>query len=1621
MNKQNHKSAAAAQPVSGVSGPPTMLAVSIEPLPYPAVVYDVDGTIVRVNAAAVQLFEAEGPDQILGQNIYKTGESPSSPEETAATIEELRGGRGIRLPKWKFATFKGNRRLLDVVAIPVMAEGGRVEYIISFARDVTGEERAERQQALLAALVQSSDDAIVSISPDFKVMSWNKGAERLLGFTAEEAIGRSIAELYVVPEFRAHARALMQQDIESFREHPEIVRHLDVPLMRKDGTRVEVSTAISGIYNSSGKLLGMSDIIRDITERKRAEREQALLAAIVNASDDVIVSTSLDATIQSFNPGAERAFGVKSEQALGHKILEFVSPEEHERVIRLMADLKETGRAVSFRMRSLRKDGTPFDSWVNLFPTCDANGRVSAIGAVGRDITDLVKLEREQALLAAIVTSSDDAIIGLSPQGRITSWNRGAETLLGFSESEAIGQSVSLYLPPQAREFAEANVRSQLASAAEHKSLARIDTLLQRKDGSIIEGSVVASGIYDSTGALIGLSGIIRDVTERNRNLRELATLASIVNASQDAIVAVDREGKIIGWNPAAEQVYGFKREEALGRGLDLFVPAEELQRELETDRRILQTGETASFEHYPRGRDGQGLVSLVSVFPIRDAAGNIAGVGGIARDVTALKRIEQELREAQEYTRGLIESSIDAMVMVDGELRIMDGNQQLSRLTEVPKKALLGTPFERYFTDPAAARGAIKQTFAEGYVTNVELVVKTASGREVPVSFNGSLFYKTGKVFGIFGVARDVTVQRATERTLRAEREYSRSLVQSSPDALLVGDRELKLTDANERALELSGYARAELIGSRLTSLFTDPVHAQAVVERARDEGLVHDVELSLLTKGAREVPVALNASSFEDSEASGRRVVVALRDASEARRAQAANSLLASIVGSSGDAIYSESADMTLTSWNPAAEALFGYTAAEVIGHSAALLVPLDRRNELAQRIQRIRKTGKAETYETVRLRKDGGAVEVAVTQSPILDAAGEVAGLSVTVRDISERRRMEAELTKARDAALEGARLKSEFLANMSHEIRTPLNSIIGMTGLLLDTSLSPEQREFLGDVRESGDVLLGLINNILDFSKISAGKLVLEELDFDLAAELEGTVEMVAEQARRKGLELTVSIEPDVPRLLHADAGRLRQVLLNLLANAVKFTERGEVGVAVSKLGENPKETVLRFEVRDTGIGIPADKLPLLFQPFTQVDASTRRHYGGTGLGLSIARELVERMGGTISVTSAPGAGSTFWFTVRLAKQAGVGKPASERFAAMAGAKVLVVDDNPNSRRILERQLLSWGMRPSAAAGADEALGMLRAAAAPGAEPYRVALLDVMMPGIDGIELARRIKAEPALATTVLIFVSSAGPSREFKELLRGLDYAGWMMKPVPESSLYDALARVLEPAAEEKAGGPTEPAAGRPHAGGLRMPEGRKLRALLAEDNPINQKVATLQVRKLGLEVDTVANGREAVEAISRLPYDVVLMDCQMPEMDGYEASSEIRRRERQAGGRHTLIVAMTAHALPGDREKCLAAGMDGYVSKPVKLEALEHELATLLAAQPPSAAAAAASGTTAAVETVAPPAADAQTGSAARTDAGAGASGTAAQSGNSEGAGSPGAPAQPEPGAKLQT
>jgi two-component system, sensor histidine kinase and response regulator len=564
---------------------------------------------------------------------------------------------------------------------------------------------------------------------------------------------------------------------------------------------------------------------------------------------------------------------------------------------------------------------------------------------------------------------------------------------------------------------------------------------------------------------------------------------------------------------------------------------------------------------------------------------------------------------------------------------------------------------------------------------------------------------------------------------------------------------------------------------------------------------------------------------------------------------------------------------------------------------------------------------------------------------SKMPLRDEGGRIIGIFGIGKDVTQLKKTETELSKARDAALESSRTKGEFLANMSHEIRTPMNGVIGMTGLLLDTELTPIQREFSETIRNSADSLLTIINDILDFSKIEAGKLAFELLDFDLVETVEGALDMFAERARFKSIELACQIPGDIPRRLRGDPGRLRQVITNLVGNAIKFTETGEVVLRVAREKETETHVEIGFSIKDTGVGIPLEVQEKLFQAFTQADTSTTRKFGGTGLGLAISKQLVEMMGGQIGVRSEPGKGSTFWFSARFEKQSGTAESSPSIYVRdLFDLRVLVVDDNATNRQILRHQLFAWKMQKGSAAGGFEALELLRAAVAD-KKPYDLALLDMQMPEMDGMTLARTIKADPSISSTRLIILTSMGYMHTQEEL-KAAGIAAYLIKPVKQSKLFDCLVNVLGHADTERALGesaedltPASVTADLIHL--------RNARILIAEDNIVNQKVAVAQLKKLGFTVDAVANGNEVLSSLKEIPYDIIFMDCQMPEMDGYEASRLIRQAERaeNANGKAPVhIVAMTANAMAGEREKCLAAGMDDYLSKPVRGSELQAAL-----------------------------------------------------------------------------
>jgi PAS domain S-box-containing protein len=640
------------------------------------------------------------------------------------------------------------------------------------------------------------------------------------------------------------------------------------------------------------------------------------------------------------------------------------------------------------------------------------------------------------------------------------------------------------------------------------------------------------------------------------------------------------------------------------------------------------------------------------------------------------------------------------------------------------------------------------------------------------------------------------------------------------------------------------------------------------------------------------------------------------------------------------------------------------------DFIGESIHDLLP-DRADAYLQRLRQVIETGAGNEFED-RVELPSGGRWFWSNLQPIAAHNGEIIAVQNISRDITDRKSAEQALRKAiGDAEAANSKLmkvnkelerttamanemaakaeaaskaKSEFLANMSHEIRTPMNGVIGMTGLLLESDLTADQQEYAETVRSSADSLMSIINDILDFSKIEAGHMDLEVLDFDLRTTVEDVTDMLAIRAHDKDLELSCLVYPDVPSLVCGDPGRLRQILINLTGNAIKFTEQGEVFLRVTLEQESERHTTVRFSVTDTGIGIQEGQEPSLFESFSQGDTSITRKYGGTGLGLAISKQLAELMGGQVGVESEPGKGSTFWFTAVLEKQPEDRKPEVVIPEDIRGQRILVVDDHATNRLVLRELLRSWDCRFAEAEGGEQALDILHQALAE-ADPFRIALVDMQMPGMDGGTLGRKIKADPDLRLTHLIMLTSVGKRGDAAHL-KEIGFAAYLNKPVKKSHLYDCLVTVM--------GIPSSLAKERSipiiTRHGLEEAKKRRVRILVAEDNVVNQKVALRILEKLGYRADAVANGQEAVTALEKIPYDLVLMDVQMPEMDGFEATGMIRDPASRVRNHDIPVVAMTAHAMKGDREKCLEAGMDDYVSKPVTALALNKTLEKHLAA-----------------------------------------------------------------------
>jgi two-component system, sensor histidine kinase and response regulator len=644
--------------------------------------------------------------------------------------------------------------------------------------------------------------------------------------------------------------------------------------------------------------------------------------------------------------------------------------------------------------------------------------------------------------------------------------------------------------------------------------------------------------------------------------------------------------------------------------------------------------------------------------------------------------------------------------------------------------------------------------------------------------------------------------------------------------------------------------------------------------------------------------------------------------------------------IIETALDAIVGMDADGRIVDWNARAEITFGWPRSEVIGKVlSSTIIPARYRQAHERGLRYFLDSGEGSILDTrveiVALHRDGHEFPVELTVSHLRWNSTHF--FTAFIRDIAERKKTEQALHDAKNAAEAANAAKSTFLATMSHEIRTPMNGILGMTELVLDTNLTDEQRESLGLVRLSAESLLSVINDILDFSKIEAGKMELELIPFDLREALGETMKGLGVRADQKGLELVYEVQADVPEALLGDPSRIRQILINLVGNSIKFTERGEVFVTVTSESDDTSTARLHFAVRDTGVGIPLEKQAKIFEAFSQADGSMARKYGGTGLGLTICTRLVSMMGGQIWVESQPGQGSTFHFTLRLAIQDAPARRPPLNPEQLRDMHALIVDDNSTNRRVLHGMLTRWGMKPTAVDGGRTALQALEIAKSTG-HPFPLIVLDGQMPEMDGFALAEEIKKDPDLVGATIMMLTSAGQLGDAVRC-RELGISCYLVKPIRQGELLEGICNVLNQSPQRKAPLVTR------HT--LRESNHRS-RVLLAEDNMVNQTLAVRLLEKRGFVVTVAANGREALSAIERHEFDVVLMDVQMPELDGFEATAAIRGKELSTG-KHLPIIAMTAHALKGDEERCLAAGMDAYISKPIRTHELFATMETVMA------------------------------------------------------------------------
>ncbi len=1288
-------------------------------------------------------------------------------------------------------------------------------------------------------------------------------------------------------------------------------------------------------------------IERESALKLLAEREATLRQIYDSALDVIAVTRFSDGAYVRVNQQFSRFTGYSAEEVIGVPASELGFWTSDEQRAEFLRQLETNGCVRNFEQNFKLKDGTIVPFLLSAV-SIDIDGERCVL-TTSRDIGDIKETERrlsdsEEKFRQIFEKSSDAIVVTSLDSQKILEVNEEFVRRTGVTREQAVGSNaVELgFLDGTVRDAVFKQVRDQgfVGNLEVQLRLAGSESPVPALISSV---RVVISG----QNCVINVVRFISDLKQAERRLRESeATLRKILESSPDAVCIHDKRGRYVYVNEEFIRLTGFSREDCIGKAFWELGIWPDRQTSDEFAAAVFKNGEARNMQAIFRAKGGALVPSLISGVMV-DLDGQQCFMT-ISRDISDLKDAQLKLQESEASLRKIFESGLDPMAIMDITTGTWtDVNPEFCRFHGLTKEEIIGrSDLDTGIWADLAQREEFLRRIKAGGVRNMNVMVQTRDGRKIPSLISAVVVELSGRPCCV-AMARDISDLLEAERLLRESQATLRKIFDSIADPLYVIDiSDGSYLDVNDAFLKVFGYAREEVLGKHVwevphTKRSRDPMD-DVVDLYTRDE--VRNSEAAVLTRDGREIPCLISTVVLE---LNGMQCGLTIaRDISERKqqelKLQQSEEYFRNVIGASSDVILVLDYAGKIVLTGGAGREELGYAPGSMTGTTPFHLVHPDNLMEQAELTRyAFQNPEKVVRSEARILAADGRWVECEFMGRATTDPSGSPIFIS-TMRNITERKRAEQELANARDAALAASKAKSEFLSSMSHEIRTPMNAILGMSDLMSETELTAEQRRCLDTVIGNGTALLELINSILDLAKVESGRLSLEKVEFDVVELTEKIADTLAVRAHGKGLELALRFAPTLPSVVIGDPLRIRQVLTNLIGNAIKFTDQGQVLIEVEP---NPDSTVhgnLKFSVCDTGIGIEDDKLEHIFSAFTQADSSTTRRYGGSGLGLAIVERLVTLMGGDVRAESVPGRGSVFSFTVQLSVPEAPSlalRPIAD--PKIEGLRVLLVDDSATSRAIARAMLEAKGAIVTEADSVRSGLHSFEAATKQG-KPFGLLLVDSDMPDLDGFEMLNRLEQSNGARTPIIVMMNSTGLAGKLPPS-NGLDPMNYLVKPLKQRELYGTVQEILG------VGEPQEMAANsqlrNPPAPGEAEIVARPLRVLLADDSPDNRMLIRAYLKKTPYALDEAENGQLAYDRYIAGAYDVVLMDIQMPVLDGYTAVRMIRDFERDQRRKRTPIIALTASALDDAVRRAKDAGCDMHVSKPVKKTTLLEAIA----------------------------------------------------------------------------